>query len=203
LSHHERRRIVVLSDIHYPFTDTEKLLSIIKEELPELIIFLGDTVQNMKYADEFSQLIQEKSSCKNCVYIIGDNDISLQGEKFLRSIIGGKRFLFIHGFQFNLGSEQRTRKLAGALYRINKNLPILAFATISKLRSRSFRTYLILGHAHALRFFPHLKVACAGSLTSEENLYNDRGYLVIDQVDQHVTLTLKRIDGSSKDYHIS
>ena len=54
---------------------------------------------------------------------------------------------------------------------IHRDLPVLGFAIISKIRSRSFRTYLILGHSHALRFFPELEVACAGCLTTEKNVY--------------------------------
>ncbi|HYB03461.1 MAG TPA: hypothetical protein VED17_03305 [Nitrososphaerales archaeon] len=81
-------------------------------------------------------------------------------------------------------------------------MPVLGFAIISKIRSRSFRTYLVLGHSHALKFFPKLKVGCAGCLTTEKNVYSDRGYLVIEKTGSDVTLSVSKFGEAVVSYKI-
>ena len=194
-------KILVISDTHYPHTDTEQLLGIINKELPDKTIFLGDNVQNVSYTEEFLRLVQT-TSCKDCVFIVGDDDYSPQGEKSLNLILNGRKFFFIHGFQYNVGSENITAKIASILRRINRNLPLLGYAVISKIKSRTYNTYLILGHSHALKFFPRLKVACAGCLATDKNIYNDRGYLVIDALDGKVFLRVEKLGDSPRVFEI-
>jgi uncharacterized protein len=196
-----RTKILVLSDVHYPYTDVKQILGIINQELPDKVIFLGDTIQKKGDVEEFNRLIRT-TACKDFVFILGDDDPPLRGEKSLYLELGGRKFLFIHGFQFNLSSEENTRKIAATLRRIHRDLPVLGFAMISKIRSRSFRTYLILGHSHALKFFPKLKVACAGCLTTEKNVYNDRGYLVIEETGNAVTLSVNKFEEAVVSYRI-
>jgi len=196
-----RTKILVLSDLHYPQTDIKQVLDIINRELPSKVIFLGDTIQRTGNVEAFNQLIRT-TACKEFVFILGDNNPPLQGEKSLRLELDGRKFLFIHGFQFNLSSEDSTRKIAATLRRIHRDLPVLGFAIISKIRSRSFRTYLVLGHSHALKFFPKLKVGCAGCLTTEKNVYSDRGYLVIEKTGSDVTLSVSKFGEAVVSYKI-
>src|ERR1700722_18313832 len=90
-------KILVMSDTHYPITDTKQFLSIISQERPDKIIFLGDNVQNISYTEEFIQLVQT-SICKDYVFIVGDDDISMKGEKSLALNLKGRKLIFIHGF---------------------------------------------------------------------------------------------------------
>ena len=183
-------KILILSDIHYPLTNKNELLEIINRERPDKVIFLGDTIQKTVDIHDLDRLI-ETTTCHDFSFIAGDEDPPLLSTESLDLTLSGRKFLFIHGFQFNLSSEDNTRKLAKTLRKIHKNLPVLGYSLISKIRSRSFRTYLILGHSHALKFFPRLKVACAGCLTTEGNLYNDRGYLVLEEIGEGVTIFVK------------
>jgi hypothetical protein len=46
-----------------------------------------------------------------------------------------------------------------------------------------------------LVFFPRLRVACAGCITTEKNIYNDRGYIVISEGEANgVMLNIKHLD---------
>ena len=186
-------KTLVLSDIHYPFTDRKRLASIINEEKPNTTIFLGDNVSDAPYAAEFLRFMKE-IGCRDYVLIRGDNDISLPYEKEAVLNFDGRSFKFVHGYQFNIGDDRTTGRIVTILKKINESLPVLAYAILSKAKSRT-NGYLILGHSHALAFFPRLKVACAGCLTTEENIYNDMGYIVITSGEgSGVTLNLKRLD---------
>ncbi len=185
-------KILVLSDIHYPFTDRNRLATIISEERPDKTIFLGDNVSDETYAEEFLRFISE-IGCRDCVLIRGDNDISLPYEKELELNIDGRSFKFVHGYQFNIGDDRTTARIVSALKKVHERLPVLAYAVFSKAKSRA-NGYLILGHSHALAFFPRLKVACAGCLTTEKNIYNDKGYIVISSGEgSGVMLNVKRL----------
>lgn len=112
-------------------------------------------------------------------FIGGDNDFSIPALRSIDLDLNGRKFLFIHGHQFNLASEAFTKKLVRVLKRINKRLPVVAYATYSRMKSKKRRYHIILGHSHALGYFPRLKVAASGCLTTAENVYNDRGYISI------------------------
>jgi uncharacterized protein len=185
-------KILILSDIHYPLTNKNELLEIINRERPDKVILLGDTIQKTNDVRDFDHLIQT-ATCHDFTFITGDEDPPHLGTESLNLNLSGRKFLFVHGFQFNLSSEDNTRKVAKTMRKIHKNLPVLGYALISKIRSRSFGTYLILGHSHALKFFPRLKVACAGCLTTEGNLYNDRGYLVLERRGKAVTISINAL----------
>jgi putative phosphoesterase len=193
-------KILVLSDIHYPFTDRNRLVKIVTEEKADKVIFLGDNINSETYSEEFLQFVAEMG-CRDYVLIKGDNEISLPYEKSLKLAIEGRSFTFVHGYQFDIRDDNSTGRIASALKKVNERLPVLAYAVLSKARSGT-SGYLILGHSHALAFFPRLKVACAGCLTTGKNIYNDRGYIVISASDNKVTLTLKPFDGQGRDLGI-
>jgi putative phosphoesterase len=192
-------KILVLSDIHYPMVDENKLASIIRDEQADKIVFLGDNIDEEKYSKSFIQLIMELG-CRDYTLIKGDNEESLPYEKSLKLEIDGRSFKFVHGYQFNIRNDRTTGKIASALKKIHERVPVLAYAFFSKARSRT-TGYLVLGHSHALEFFPRLKVACAGCLTTETNVYNDRGYIVISS-GNGVTLTIKFLDGRKRSFEV-
>jgi predicted phosphodiesterase len=198
-----RAKILVISDIHYPLTDVAEILSIISKEAPDKLIILGDVGQSPVYAQDFICIL-EKCPCQDQTFIRGDNDISVPiAIKSLKLDLNGREFLFIHGHQFNVASEGFTKKLARFLKRINKNLPALAYATYSRTRSKSRKSYLILGHSHALVYFPHLRVASSGCFTNAQNVYNDRGYVSIVADNDVVQLIINRLtDGSREVFEI-
>lgn len=195
-------KILVLSDLHYPNTEGEEILGIIAKEMPDKLVILGDCVQEARYAREFSELLQS-SSCKDFVLIKGDGDDPIHALKSLNLNLNGREFIFIHGHQYNLLSEVITKDVASTLKKLNKYLPVLAYATFSRIRLRNRSTYLILGHSHALKFYPRLRVACAGCLTTRKNIYNDRGYIIITaENDKDVQLCINRFEGERSVYEI-
>jgi uncharacterized protein len=197
-------KILVLSDIHYPLTDTNELFSVINKELPDRIILLGDVVQDTSLMPEFLKLLETRSSCRDYVLVRGDSDevTAAPSIKSLRLNLKGKDFIFIHGHQFNVWSEKFTKKVSNILKKFDRNLPVLAYAVISRIKSQNFEAYLILGHSHALKFFPRLRVACAGCLTLEKNIYNDRGYLVIDDGTDALQLFVNRLGSETDTYRM-
>lgn len=195
-------KILVISDVHYPSTDTKEILSIISKEAPDKLIVLGDMGHSLSNAQELIQILQT-CACKDQVFISGDSDTSVPAVKSLTLNLNERKFLFIHGHQFNVVSEGFTRKLAAFLKKLNRNLPVLAYATYSRIRSRSRSTYIILGHSHALVYFPRLRVVSSGCLTNEKNVYNDRGYVSIAAGNKdEVQLSVNRLGGEKTVYEI-
>lgn len=194
-------KILVLSDIHYPRTNIEELRDIIRKERPERTIFLGDSVYNVGYVEEFVKLVQTVLSTGEYVLVSGDSDstIPVQSVSSLDLDLDGRKFIFIHGHQFNVWSEKITKKMAYFLKKFDKDLPSLAYATYSRIKLRNFHSYLILGHSHALKYFPRLKVACSGCLTTEKNVYSDRGYIVISAENDGLSLSVIGLGESKKE----
>ena len=139
---------------------------------------MGDLGQSPAYAQKLIHILRA-SSCSDQTFISGDNDISVPAFKSLNLDLNGRKFLFIHGHQFNIASEGFTKRLVRALKRINKKLPVVAYAAYSRMRSKNRNCYIILGHSHTLGYFPRLKVATCGCLTTAQNVYNDHGYVSI------------------------
>lgn len=185
-------KIVVLSDLHYPQTCEDELKRIIVEERADKIIFLGDSVEEEDEVSSFLELIflsrsgngdESSKSNSDVLFVRGDDDSSLLPCKNSIKINLGKcNFTFLHGHQFDIGSESLTKNIASLLRRVNGRLPLLIYSIVARTRNRTKRSdFLILGHTHALEYFPRLRVACAGCLTNQVNLYNDRGYIVIEE----------------------
>ncbi len=197
-----KAKILVLSDVHYPLTDPDEILGIINDERPDKIIVVGDGARDVSYVEKFLAFLQT-SSCKNCVLINGDSDASPSGAKSLKLNLNGREFVFIHGHQFNVWSEGITKKVASLLKKLDPDLPVWAFAIWSRIKSRTKSPYIILGHSHALKFFPRLRVASAGCLTTAKNVYNDRGYIVINAEDDgEVELSVNELPGGKQVFDI-
>jgi len=198
----DETKILVLSDIHYPKAELNEISEIIVAEIPDKLILLGDVALYLSSSDKFFEMIN-KIGCKNYSAISGDDDVIANPVKRLEMDLNGRKLIFMHGHQFNVLSERITERVATLLKKINPNLPVFAFALVSRVRSCSRAPYLILGHTHALKFFPGLRVICSGCLTTDMNVYNDRGYVVITAGrDGTVQLTLNRIDGEKAVFDI-
>ncbi len=196
------RRILVLSDIHYPHADGREILNIINGERPDKLILLGDIATDVDSANEFFQIVKN-SGCRDYATISGDEDVITSSARSLKMSLNGRRFIFIHGHQFNVLSEKITGIIASILKKINPTLPVLAFAMVSRIRSRNRASYLILGHSHALGYFPRLRVVCSGCLTNEKNIFNDTGYVVVvSALDGTVRLSLNRTNGEKQVFEI-
>ena len=172
-------KVLVLSDIHYPHTDESGLIKIIKTEKPDKVVLLGDIINNRGYDKRFFRLI-EKLVGDDYYFVRGDEDRVNYGLSKLIIEINGKRFLFAHGHRLQIVSDEPVEYVADKIKRINKNAPLLLYALVARLRNAFFNGEIVLGHVHALRRFERLRVTCAGTLTSLENIYNDHGYVVID-----------------------
>lgn len=167
----EDGKILVLSDIHYPYCDVNLLNSIVEREKPSLIVLLGDIVVEGKVEDLFS-IIKGR-----VIYVKGDEDVYEGDTEVLRVYHNGKKYIFLHGHQFF--SEKSEYKLAKLLMKINKRLPPFLFCLIFRILLHE-RGTIILGHSHALAFFKSLNCANAGTLTTRDSLYHDLGYITIN-----------------------
>jgi len=195
-------KVLVLSDIHYPYTLPDQIAEIVKIENADTTIFLGDSTAEGK-SGEFVQFIRSLA-VRNPVFIIGDNEMEAGLTALLPYVesteikIGDRKFKFIHGHQFNVRSDEFTSIIASIMKRVNRLFPVLLYALRARIQSRNAGC-LILGHCHALAYFPKIKVACAGCLTISEKLYNDRGYITIQEIEEaggkRVELSLKGLNG--------
>ena len=89
----EDGKILVLSDIHYPYCDTNLLNNIVEREKPSLIVLLGDVIVEGKI-EEFLHIIKGKAT-----YIKGDEDTYEGDTELLRVYHNEKKFIFLHGHQ--------------------------------------------------------------------------------------------------------
>jgi uncharacterized protein len=191
-------KILVFSDIHYPLTNESELVRIMREERADKVIFLGDSVGETKYVSGFLEIVREAGVASGeLVFIKGDEDSDLL--PCVRSVefsVEGRSLIFVHGDQFNVGSEESTIRIASLLHKISRKLPVLAYAIVARTRGRGMIKQgglLVVGHSHALAYFPRLRVACAGCLTTTGNIYNDRGYIVIEDSGENLTLFIKSL----------
>jgi predicted phosphodiesterase len=189
----------VLSDIHFPETLPDELAQIIKMENADTTVFLGDSIA-ARSVEPFAEFVQN-SGARNPIFVIGDNEVEsglsveLPYVESYETALGNAKFTFMHGHQFNVRSDNTTASIASMLKKLNRNLPLVCYGLKAKVQCRK-SGYLVLGHCHALAFFARLKVACAGCLTTSTELYNDRGYMIIQDSGsaRTINLTLKRLN---------
>lgn len=181
-------KFLVLSDVHYPFTDKKLLVEIMRKEKPDKLILLGDIIEEKNAADEFFGLIPPALR-KETYFVRGDDD-KVRGEySVLRLKNGGRKFVFMHGHQLNVKSDDVTKLIARFFKLFGNDLPMLAFAKLARRKLHLTDEYVVLGHSHGLKRFDSIRAVCAGTLSNLYGVYNDRGYVVIDDG----KITLKRV----------
>ena len=181
-------KILVLSDIHYPFTDVDAIKTAIKSESPDKLVLLGDTIEKAGTERDFQSLIP-KSLGRNTYYVMGDEDKIKAKYEILRIKVGKRKFVFVHGHQFNIGSDRVTACIASAFKIFGSGLPLFAFSERARKKLRLTDEYLVLGHTHGLKYFESIRTVCSGTMSELKGVYNDRGYVVINNGD----IELRRI----------
>jgi len=120
----------VLSDLHYPEIRKDEISRIIKkeEEVGE-VVFLGDCVVQDDRVSEFLEIVDRLMSKCKVSLIKGDEDSALLHPtiKSLKINFGKRDFVFIHGHQFNFGSEGLTENIVSLLQRANRTFPLLTY----------------------------------------------------------------------------
>ncbi|QGA53681.1 metallophosphoesterase [Sulfolobus sp. E5-1-F] len=169
-------KILVLSDIHYPHCNIEEINNIMLTEKPSLTVLLGDII--VSKGEDYRNFINNLKIRKNIIYIKGDED-KLKGDYDLIKIKNnGKRFILLHGHQYI--NERNEYSIAKILKKINDDIPPFLFCISFRILLRNFKDTIILGHSHALRYFKAINCVNSGTLSNIVNLYNDRGYVVIE-----------------------
>ncbi|AWR95906.1 metallophosphoesterase family protein [Acidianus brierleyi] len=166
---------LILSDIHYPHCDVEKIVEILNKENPDLVVLLGDII--VEKENDYKKFLKELNYKRKIIYIRGDEDVINGDTDILFLNVKNRNYILLHGNQyFNERAEYRFAKI---LKKINRNLPPLLFCLSFKILLRT-TDYLILGHSHALVKFDNIKCANAGTLSDNHNIYMDKGYIKID-----------------------
>ncbi|ARM76924.1 metallophosphoesterase family protein [Acidianus manzaensis] len=168
-------KVLVLSDIHYPHCNIDEIREITRRENPSLIILLGDIIVSQDYKT-FLDKLQAKTQI---VYVKGDEDKCDGDTDILKLKNYNKNYLLLHGHQYF--NERNEYQLAKFLMKINKNIPPFLFCLFFRLALKNLDNFLILGHSHALKYFKSIRCANAGTLSLVNNLYNDRGYIILDK----------------------
>ncbi|AAK41816.1 metallophosphoesterase family protein [Saccharolobus solfataricus] len=169
-------KILVLSDIHYPYCDIDEINKIMLSERPSLTVLLGDII--VSKSEDYRNFIDKLKIRKNIIYVKGDEDKFRGDFDLIKIKNNGKRFILLHGHQYF--NENNEYSLAKVLKKMNDNIPPLLFCIFFRIMLRNFKDTIILGHSHALRFFKTINCVNAGTLSNVINLYNDRGYVVLD-----------------------
>lgn len=167
-------KILILSDVHYPYCDEKEVKKIVEKEKPQLLVLLGDII--VKEGVEYRNFLKELKA-EEVVYIKGDEDVIEGDTEYLDVVNGNRKFVFFHGHQ--ILSESAQYSLAKILKKVNYYLPPLGFCTLARMFRRNFSDYFILGHSHVLVNFRKLKCVNSGTLSLVRNLYNDRGYVKV------------------------
>ena len=142
-------KVLVLSDIHYPFTDRTLLKKVISGEKPDKIVLLGDIIEKKGSDKRFFWEI-EKLVGDNYYFLRGDEDKTDYGLSSLILRLGKKEFLFMHGNKLQLMDDKRTGFLVKIIKKLDKRLPLFLFAAAARIRNSFFGGEVVLGHAHAL-----------------------------------------------------
>lgn len=146
-------------------------------EKPSLTVLLGDIV--VSKSEDYRNFINSLKIRKNIIYVRGDED-KFRGDFDLVKIKNnGRRFILLHGHQYFNESDEYS--IAKILKKINDNIPPFLFCIFFRIMLMNFNATIILGHSHALRYFKSINCVNAGTLSNVENLYNDRGYVVIEK----------------------
>ncbi len=166
------RKTLILSDLHYPHCDVKKVKEVVNSEDPDLIVLLGDAVEDKEGFDVL------KASLGNVIHVNGDDDVIRGDADVVRLESRGRNFTLLHGHQ--LMGEGGERRLAKLLMRFNRAIPPFLFCVGIRVKMR-LGGFLVLGHSHAMAYFPSLQCINAGTMSNKLNLYNDRGYVVISE----------------------
>lgn len=169
-------KLLVLSDVHFPYTNANFIKNLLKQIDPDKIILLGDIFEEKQGAERFFDLLKSY----RYIMINGDND-KIKSIDIYRETIDGKKFVFMHGHQFQIINEKTTGKLALVGKRLHQDLPLILHALYARVALHLANEYLILGHTHALRYIKLLRTAYAGTLYKFGGwVYADRGYIIIE-----------------------
>lgn len=169
--------VLILSDIHYPYTNMNLIKRIEDLHRPDMIVLLGDIIVKGSRKEFFSKL----NTSRRIVFLQGDDDVVRADADILKLEVNGKQYTLLHGYQFSK-NEQRDKEIVKMLKLIHHNLPLCIYCVILRHKLKLPRNEtLILGHIHGLSYFKSQNCACAGTLTYLRNIYNDHGYLIIDK----------------------
>ncbi len=180
------KKVLILSDLHYPEIHKDEIFRIVEKEESDEVVFLGDCVFPDDRVNEFLEIVDRIKSESKVSLIRGDEDSALLPTvNSVKINLGRHSFAFIHGHQFNFGSEGFTVKLVSFVQRASRTFPLFTYSVVAKAREGMKKNeFLILGHTHALQYFPRLRAACAGCLTHAPRLYHERGYIVIQEKEE-------------------
>jgi len=163
-------KILVISDLHYPYCDVKELLNIVKKESPDKIVLLGDIINKKEHYFDFLRIL--RNYLDRIIYVCGDNErlLNINCKKYV--IID--KILLYHGDSLNFLSERITKIIAKIIGKISKRIlkEVIAF------RAKKSGYTVIIGHSHLLGKSLLFNVYFSGTLT-KKSYFLERGYIVI------------------------
>ena len=199
-------KILVVSDLHYPTPRSELLHKIIKGEKPDMVVLLGDVIDNSgsgrKVIDlyrEFVSSYRKSFPLSKSVMLLGDNDgrnpdysISSEVASFLEGLgIANKDLItyrdgnmfFFHGNLEDSFIKEKMGYYAGKIaVKLSRRLmPALLLWLVRRRFKLSGDTILFIGHLHYLGIIG--KGVVCGTLHSRKILYGKKdsmGYVLLD-----------------------
>jgi len=198
------KKILVLSDIHFPHPYSRHFEKVIRKEKPDLVVLLGDNVSPfskqslVRTYEKFISIYKRVFPLNRTAFILGDNDgldnryrpnkeviLYLSFMPKLNSSFFEWRYknlVFTHG---NIESSYKEEKayfiIAKILTYINKRIVPKVVSKALKLKLRAKKdTFVFAGHIHYLGNVD--SVYFCGTFSKEKLLYgkNDSlGYVVI------------------------
>jgi len=210
------RKILVLSDIHFPYPYSSHFLKAIKKEKPDLVVLLGDNISPLNNKDlvktyeKFISIYKKAFPLEKTVFILGDNDGLDDHYKPNKEVIlylsfmpklnssffewRYKNIVFTHGnIEKSYKEEKAYLTIAKILTKISKRIVPKLVSTTLKLKLRIKKgTLLFVGHIHYLGSTD--SVYFCGTFYKKKLLYSNGdslGYVVIQ--DSGKTISKKDI----------
>ncbi|MGC8662690.1 MAG: metallophosphoesterase [Candidatus Micrarchaeia archaeon] len=193
-------KLLILSDIHYPFASMADITAIIKKEKPDNLLLLGDNIELEKFSDKkrvykhFLSRLSKVFPMEKSIIMLGDNDYTYFGGDEVIKILDsfplmnkGKYFVFKLGnmvfFHGNLEKSTVMEKVGYHFVRhvskININIAPFILSTIIRFYFGLPRqNYLFIGHLHYLGKI--WKNVFCGVLNKKSEIFeNSSGYVTV------------------------
>ncbi|MEM3781722.1 MAG: hypothetical protein QXT43_02045 [Candidatus Micrarchaeaceae archaeon] len=168
------KKLLVLSDVHYPICRLRTVHEIVKHEHPDNLVMLGDNIELSRFRNHkkayqtFYTKLNDIFPLKESIVMLGDNDYQYADDKSVAKIIehfkpinsesNGLIIFHIGNMNFFHGNLEKSKAIEAIGYefvkatnRISLNIApnILAFL-VRKLFGIKGQEYLFLGHLHYL-----------------------------------------------------
>ncbi|MGC8586127.1 MAG: metallophosphoesterase [Candidatus Micrarchaeia archaeon] len=195
------KKLLILSDVHYPISSLATLGKIIRKEMPDNLLMLGDNIELEMFREKglayktFLSRLNRIFPLSKAFIMLGDNDYAYAGSKEILHIIDsfspinrGAYFFFKIGnmifFHGNLEKSKFVEKMGYYFVLASRKASERLVPTMLSILVRFYfriprNDYLFLGHLHYLGLVG--RTAFCGTLNYKAQFFADSlGYITVE-----------------------